>query len=130
MLAPMLANTGRECFAPDLPGFGESAHWVADYSVRAHAHAVLAMMDALAIERAHLVVWSMGGGVSLNMADLAPDRVASITLIAAIGAQEAEGSGDYLFEHAKYALGYLGFVIGGELLPLPWHRERCPAPAG
>ncbi len=123
-LAPMLASAGRECFAPDLPGFGESSHWVADYSVRAHAHAVLAMMDALDIERAHLVVWSMGGGVSLNMADLAPDRVASITLMAAIGAQETEGSGEYFFEHAKYALGYLGFVVGGELVPLPWHRER------
>ncbi len=124
ILAPFLADRGFEGLAPDLPGFGESDHLVPDYSVRAYAHAVLAMMDDLSIERAHMVVWSMGGGVSLNMADLAPDRVASITLMAAIGAQETEGSGDYLFEHAKYALGYLGFVVGGELVPLPWHRDR------
>ena len=123
-LGPLLADAGYTCFAPDLPGFGESSHWVADYSVRAHAHAVLALMDSLAIERAHLVVWSMGGGVSINMADLAPDRVASITLMAAIGAQEGEGSGDYLFEHAKYGLGYLAFVIGAELVPIPWHADR------
>ena len=124
ILAPMLANRGYTCYAPDLPGFGGSTHWIADYSVKAHAHAVLAMMDELQIERAHVIVWSMGGGVSLNMADIAPDRVASITLMAAIGAQETEGSGDFLFEHAKYALGYLGFVVGGELVPLPWHRDR------
>ncbi len=124
ILAPMLANRGYTCFAPDLPGFGGSTHWVSDYSVRAHAQAVLAMMDALQIERAHVIVWSMGGGVSLNMAEIAPDRVVSITLMAAIGAQETEGSGEYFFEHGKYALGYLGFVVGGELVPLPWHRSR------
>lgn len=62
-------------------------------------------MDELRIQRAHIVGWSMGGGVVLSMAELAPERVASITMLAAIGDQRTEGSGSYTFEHAKYALG-------------------------
>jgi hypothetical protein len=61
-------------------------------------------MAELGIPRAHVVTWSMGGGVALHMADLEPERVASIVQIAAIGVQEAEGSGSYAFEHFKYAL--------------------------
>ncbi|HHN77086.1 MAG TPA: alpha/beta fold hydrolase, partial [Phycisphaerales bacterium] len=106
-LAPRLAQTGRVVFAPDLPGFGLSTRRVADYAIRAHARAVLEMMDALGIERAHVVGWSMGGGVAFSLADLAPDRLASITLLAAVGAQETEGSGNYYFEHIKYAVGLL-----------------------
>ncbi len=123
-LGSVLASRGWAGIAPDLPGFGASERWIPDYSVRAHARGVLAMMDALHIERAHLVAWSMGGGVALSMADLAPQRVASITLMGAIASQTGEGTGSYAFEHAKYALGYLAFVVGGELVPIPWHHER------
>ncbi len=105
LLAPRLADDGRAVYAPDLPGFGLSTHRVADYSIRAHARAVLEMMDALGIGRAHVVGWSMGGGVALSMADLDPDRLASLTLLSAVGAQETEGSGNFFFEHLKYAVG-------------------------
>lgn len=39
------------------------------------------------------------------MADAQPERVASVTMLASVGAQETEGSGSYFFEHAKYKLG-------------------------
>lgn len=104
-LGPMLAASGRRVIAVDLPGFGYSDHRVADYSVRAHALVVLSMMEERSIDRAHVLGWSMGGGVVLSMADLEPDRLASIIMLSAIGAQESEGSGSYLFEHAKYAVG-------------------------
>jgi len=41
------------------------------------------------------------------MANDHPERVASITLLASVGAQETEGSGSHVFEHAKYKLGDL-----------------------
>jgi pimeloyl-ACP methyl ester carboxylesterase len=74
-------------------------------------------MDANGIERAHLVGWSNGGAVALNACGLAPDRVASLTLLAAIACQETEGTGDFYFEHAKYAVGYAGLVALPELIP-------------
>lgn len=116
-LGPALARTGRAVHALDLPGFGRSTRAAPSYSIRAHAHAALGALDAMGIERAHVVTWSMGGGVGLHMVDLAPERVASLTQIAAIGVQEAEGSGSYHFEHLKYAL--LWALLSGlpELVP-------------
>jgi len=116
-LGPLLAEQGRDVYALDLPGFGASAKWVPSYSTLAHARATLEAMDALGLDRAHVVGWSMGGGVGLHMADLAPERVATLTMMASIGSQEGEGSGDYYFEHAKYALGYAALVVVPEFVP-------------
>jgi pimeloyl-ACP methyl ester carboxylesterase len=116
-LGPALAAQGDSVLAIDLPGFGDSTALVPDYSVRAAARSVLALMDERGIDRAHIVGWSNGGGVAINIADLAPDRVATVTLIASTGSQRTEGSGDYYFEHAKYALGYGALVLLPEVLP-------------
>jgi pimeloyl-ACP methyl ester carboxylesterase len=101
-LAPRLAASGRDVWAVDLTGFGASRGASGGTSILAHARAVLAALEAIGIERAHLLGWSLGGGVALHAADLAPERVASIALVASIGVQETEGSGSYAFEHAKY----------------------------
>lgn len=116
-LGELLSARGYRVLAPDLPGFGQSEKRIPDYSIRAHAAYTLALMDALAIDRAHVVGWSMGGGAVLHMADDAPDRIASATLMASIGTQESEGSGDYWFEHSKYALGYAAGVVGRDAFP-------------
>ncbi|MBX3317870.1 MAG: alpha/beta fold hydrolase [Phycisphaeraceae bacterium] len=116
-LGPELAAAGYRVLAVDLPGFGNSKGLVGSYSNRAHAHAMLAMLDALKFRRIHVVGWSYGGGVGLNMADIAPDRLASLTLLAATGIQETEGSGSFFFEHAKYAVGYGALVVVPEFIP-------------
>jgi len=127
-LGPILAALGYDTIAPDLPGFGGSAGTLPSYSILAHAYALRLFMDELGIDRAHIVGWSQGGGVALHLAGLAPERVATLTLMASIGDQRAEGSGSYWFEHAKYAVGYAGLVVGGELVPhfgvLGSHAER------
>ena len=64
--------------SPDLPGFGRSEHDVADYSIRAHAHYVLQLCDQQGIDRFHVVGFSLGGGVALNLTELAPDRGSSM----------------------------------------------------
>lgn len=116
-LAPLLAADGRDVYSIDLPGFGDSSLRVPDHSVRGGARALLAWMDANAIERAHVVGWSNGGGVALHLAHDAPERVASLTLLASIGQQRFEGSGSHLLEHLKYDLGMLVLGPGIDLLP-------------
>ena len=94
---------------PDLLGFGKSRQPLADYSIEADAVALLALLDELGIERAHLLGWSLGGGVALHAARMAPERIASITLLASIGVQELELFGSYEMNHALHGL-QLGIV--------------------
>lgn len=62
----------------DLRGFGESASEDLAYS---HADDLLALLDALEIDRAALLGLSMGGGVALNFALSHPERVSRLVLI-------------------------------------------------
>ncbi len=105
----------RRAVSLDLPGFGGSTWKVPNYSVAAHARYVLELMDSLHIDRAHVVGFSMGGGVVLELADQAPNRIASLTLLSAIGAQEYELLGDYYLNHAIHGLqlGALWLIENG-----------------
>jgi pimeloyl-ACP methyl ester carboxylesterase len=106
--AAHLASTYR-VILPDLPGFGNSTRQIPDYSVRAHAQYVFQLLDELNIEQAHLLGFSMGGGVAIDMAGIAPERVSSITMLSAIGVQEMELLGDYYLNHAVHGM-QLGFL--------------------
>ena len=105
-IAPRLADRFR-LITPDLPGFGASSRWVPDYSVRAHAAQCLELLDQLGVDRVHVVGYSMGGGVALEMFDQAPGRVDSITLFAAIGVIELELFGDHALNHGLHQLQLL-----------------------
>jgi pimeloyl-ACP methyl ester carboxylesterase/membrane protein DedA with SNARE-associated domain len=102
---------------PDLPGFGYSAHSIPDYSIRAHARYVRQLLDRLGIERVHVVGFSMGGGVALNLADLAPGGVASLTMLSAVGVQEMELLGDYRINHGLHGVQLAGLWLLREGLP-------------
>lgn len=116
-LAPVLAKQGRWVIAVDRWGWGSTEKWVDDYSFLADANLISGLMDQLGIARAHLGGWSYGGGPALILAERDPDRVQSVTLLAAIGIQEGEGSGNYYAEQAKYAVGYPLIMSVGELVP-------------
>jgi pimeloyl-ACP methyl ester carboxylesterase len=69
-------------FAADLPGFGESDKPIAaPYDAPYFARSVLDLMDALEIERAHLVGNSMGGRIAIEAGLMEPDRVGGIVLL-------------------------------------------------
>lgn len=70
--------------AYDLRGHGRSEITAAGYTTAAMAADLLALLDHLGVERAHLVGHSFGGAVALHAAVLAPERVASLTLVDAI----------------------------------------------
>lgn len=89
---------------PDLPGFGGSTLDVEDYSTCAHAFAVFELMDHLQIDQAHLLGYSMGGGVALEMMEMKPERVVSIVMVSSVGVQELELLGDYTLNHAVHGL--------------------------
>ncbi|NIP98789.1 MAG: alpha/beta hydrolase [Akkermansiaceae bacterium] len=63
-------------------------------------------MDELGIEKAHVGGWSYGGGPAILLGDQDRERIASVSLIAAMGIQKGEGSGSYMVEHWKYSLLY------------------------
>jgi len=89
-----LAEAGS-VVALDLPGHGQSVKSVAAPSLTTMTDAVIGLMDSLGVARAHLVGHSMGGLVAGRIGIDRPDRVASITLIAAAGLGE-EINGAYL----------------------------------
>ena len=95
--------TERNLYLFDLPGFGGSRGDWPDLSIDAQARSIAAWMDANEVERAHLVGFSMGGGVAIRVAAIEPERVASLTLIASIGVQELELFGSYELNHAVHA---------------------------
>lgn len=83
-LLPALATRlpGRRILVPDLRGHGDATHG-ADASSFAFPRLVddlLALLDACAIPRAHLLGHSFGGMVALRFALDRPDRLASLML--------------------------------------------------
>jgi pyruvate dehydrogenase E2 component (dihydrolipoamide acetyltransferase) len=78
---PALAE-GRRVIALDLPGHGGSVKQL-DHADAAGLAAVIGhALEALGIERTHLVGHSMGGGIAIAFASRQPERVATLTLIA------------------------------------------------
>jgi pimeloyl-ACP methyl ester carboxylesterase len=77
-----LADTHR-VIAIDLPGFGDSVKPIrAPYDAPWFARTVIATLDALEIDRAHLIGNSMGGRVALETALRHPDRVERVVGLA------------------------------------------------
>jgi pimeloyl-ACP methyl ester carboxylesterase len=73
----------RRAHAIDLPGFGSSSKPArASYDAAYFARVVIACLDEMEIERAHLVGNSMGGRVALEVALAHPERVSSLSLLA------------------------------------------------
>lgn len=72
--------------APDLRGYGgtEARPIDATRGLKDWSDDLLALMDALNWPDAHLLGWSMGGGVVMQVALSAPERVKSLTLVAPV----------------------------------------------
>ncbi len=115
-LLPELAQH-RRVIVPDLPGFGASEREVPDYSARAHAAYLGALLDELGVERVHVLGFSMGGAVALEFADLQPERLLSVTLLASIGVEELELLGEHTLNHGLHGLQLSALEAARWLLP-------------
>jgi pyruvate dehydrogenase E2 component (dihydrolipoamide acetyltransferase) len=105
---PQLAQS-RSTYALDLPGHGGSHKQVKNGSVKELADTVAGFMDALGIERAHLVGQSLGGAVVLQLALDYPKKAASLTLISSAGL-----GGDI---NMAYIEGFIGATGRKDLKP-------------
>ncbi|HEY5225102.1 MAG TPA: alpha/beta hydrolase [Microbacteriaceae bacterium] len=82
--------------AVDLRGFGGSETLPVDATrgLRDYADDVWSVLDALGVASAHLVGWSMGGGVVLQQLLDRPDAVASVTLVSPVSPYGFGGTAD------------------------------------
>lgn len=84
-MAP-LADAGYHCIAIDIPPFGFSEKPVtASYGNHDQAKRIVALMDALEVQRAVLVGHSFGGGATMETALMVPDRIEALILLAVGG---------------------------------------------
>lgn len=72
------------CLVLEFPGFGVSDDWGGHPMITAQG-TVVPFLDSLGIERVDIVGNSMGGGVGINTAITAPDRVGRLVTIGGIG---------------------------------------------
>jgi len=92
-----LASHGLRVIAPDLPGFGMSDN-PEDTSVGFRAKFVVALMDELRIDRAHVVGHSQSGQIAVRLALSQPHRVGRIVVLGTASmlppVEEASDEGD------------------------------------
>ena len=68
-------------YAMDLRGYGDSTYFQRVLSLKDFAKDIKLFMDALHIEKAFIVGWSLGGGVAMELAAHYPERVEKLVLI-------------------------------------------------
>ncbi len=101
---PALA-AGRRVIRYDLRGFGRSSHAAAPFS---HVADLLAVLDGLGLEQAHLLGCSKGAGVCLDFTLAHPARVRSLVLVG--GAPS--GFEDSGYEPPQWAAAVAAFKAG------------------
>ena len=85
LVIPGLADNFH-VYAPDMVGFGYSDRPEGvSYSLDTWANQTIGLMDALGIEKTHLVGNSFGGAIALRIASLQPDRVDKLVLMGSMG---------------------------------------------
>ena len=89
---------------PDLPGYGKSSKGVdTEDPFGDHAAAMLGLLDAINVERVHVVGNSLGGACALRMALEQPQRIDRLVLMGPGGVGISSGKPT---EGLKHLLGY------------------------
>ena len=83
-IVPALVKEGNRVLRPDFRGHGRSSRPTQGYHWSHHAADVAAVLDAVAVQSATVVGFSLGGGVALEMAITMPDRVHSLVLMSPV----------------------------------------------
>ena len=80
-----LAGFGFEVIAPDHPGFGKSDEFPEEDSIDDLVFHYLDVLDALGLDKPHIVGASFGGWIAAELAVYAPHRIRSLSLLSAAG---------------------------------------------
>lgn len=90
---------------PDLPGHGQTTRTTdMDYHIETQARRLFRFMDALKVNRFHVVGNSMGGGIALKMAMDSPQRLRSLGLVDAAGVTIVSNAYDKLLQSGSNPL--------------------------
>jgi pimeloyl-ACP methyl ester carboxylesterase len=123
--------------APDMVGFGYSDRPEGvQYSLDTWADQTLGVMDALGIEKAHLVGNSFGGGIALRLATRHQDRVNKLVLMGSMGVDfelteglDAVWGYDGTLEGMKKVMGYFAYdksLTSGDLAQARYEGATQP----
>jgi pimeloyl-ACP methyl ester carboxylesterase len=131
-LARALAAEGLHVVTLDLLGHGRSDR-PADplvYSMSAFAEQVVALLDHLGVEQAVVGGTSLGANVSLEVADLAPERVRGLVVEMPV-LDNAVTAGIIAFAPLLFAARFLPFTVRGvRMITRPVPRGVVPFWAG
>jgi pimeloyl-ACP methyl ester carboxylesterase len=125
------------CVAPDMVGFGYSDRPEnPDYSVQTWADQTLGVMDALGIEKAHMIGNSFGGAIALRLATQHPERVDKLVLMGSMGVDFPITEGlnavwgyDGTLEGMRSVMGYFAYdksLTGAELAQVRYEGATQP----
>lgn len=136
LVIPALAEDFH-VIAPDMVGFGFSERPEGvDYSLDTWAAQTVGVMDALGIERAHLVGNSFGGSIALRIATLHPDRVNRLVLMGSMGVSfpiteglDAVWGYDGTYEDMRRVVDYFAYsreLVSDELARVRYEASNQP----
>jgi len=83
------------CLMPDFRGHGRTRSENRDWDTPTIADDMAGFLQALNIDKAHLIGYSLGGGVALHLASKYPELVRSIITIGCSGVADPTGADDY-----------------------------------
>lgn len=128
--APMLAQYCR-VIMPDNRGCGQTVY-EGPITIDDMADDIIAIMDSLGIEKAHLLGWSMGSHIALNAAARYPGRVSTLCLVSSYADRPARS--EYILRNMaeRYLAGELSGEMAGVIFNLmtrsgTWFDERKAA---
>jgi 3-oxoadipate enol-lactonase len=79
-VTPLIADAGFKVVDFDMRGYGQSDRPVQDYDMEVWADDLIALIDVLGIERAHIHGTSMGGMIAIVVAGKYPRRTTSVVI--------------------------------------------------
>jgi len=124
---------------PDLPGSGQSAPLDGRFTIAGFAETLWRLLDHLHVSRVHIVGFSLGGAVALEMALQRPDSVPRLGLINSLATYRIDHWRKWLEARIPPILvGVLGMrrtarLVARRLFPQPWQlplRQRAVATVG
>lgn len=126
-LAEQLARKGYRVLVPDMPGFGDTPPPPVAWSVHEYVRFTLAYLDAVGVERAHVIGHSFGGRLGLVLGADHSQRVDKMVLIDSAGVKPPADSGGQLrlrtYKALRDGLANVGLKSASDRLR-GWYSDR------